>query len=99
MFLESRGMLTQIDDHIVDRSHRTSNELGLFMRSGLKVQSAKGALSPVKRYAALHQPWIQPMRFKLTLTPSASKKATFVVLLFRFKDKRVRESGGDENHE
>ena len=89
MLLEGRGMGTEIEDHVIDRSHRTSNELGLFMRSGLKVHPAQGAFLLVERNAALHQPWIQPMHFKFTLTPNASKKAAFVLLLFRFKDKRA----------
>jgi hypothetical protein len=75
---EGGRIWAEIDNHIVNGSHRASNQLGFFTGLDLVVHATERALLLIIRNATLHQSGIESMCFAFGLTPGSRKKAALV---------------------
>ena len=85
-FFEGRGVLSEIDDHIVNGPAGATNNLGLAVRRHLIVHSSKRPLFLVEGNVALGQARLKPAFDKLLLGPGAREKSAFVLELLQFKE-------------
>jgi len=97
-FAKRRRLPPHIDDDVKNRSLGTPDELGLFIRSGLKVHAAKSAPGFVEGNAALDEIRSETTFFELPLAPGPRKESPFVFVTIGLDEPRVFEFRRDEFH-
>jgi hypothetical protein len=83
MFPETRGLRTQINNYIVNRTFRTSDQFRLLVWLGLVVHASQRASFSVKRDIALSNVDIQAPLRKFFLAPRPGEEATLVFHFFQ----------------
>lgn len=96
--LERGRIESQVNDYIVNRSHRASHQLGFFVELDLIVHPAQSAFSLVERKIALHEPGVKPTCFKFALAPTSSKEAAFIFDPLWVDDERTLQRRRCEYH-
>jgi hypothetical protein len=96
--LESGGIRTELNTHVIDRSHSAADQLGFRVWSGLIVQATQGALLGIEGNVALHPAETEATYGKLVLAPGTGKKAALVFQPFRVNNERLLQFGLSEHH-
>ncbi len=84
---------SEVDDHVVDRSHGAADQLGFQIRHGLVVHAAQRPFALVEGHAALDEPRGETVFLELAGAPRASEEPALVITSLWFDDEGAREPG------
>lgn len=98
MLHESWGQWTQVNNHIMNSTLDTTNELGLLMRCSLIMHSSKNPFIGIIRHIALDGLEGDAVSFKIPLAPRSRKEASGIFYLFRINQEGSTQRRFDKIH-